>query len=274
MSDTVPALSRVVVNPELIPRLLPLALLYARRDAALAEFDVKAAQDRAALVADFDAQAARLREAHGIVFLEQVKSAATRGAGAVASVVDLATPRPDRPKAKRQKETKRRAPWGENAARILEVLRRDPESPKRHKDFAHLGLSPSSFSIAIQRLQKEGRVLREGQGPGTVYRLPVPEAPKVPASAAVVANVEAVRTVRAARQKDKRISPTRFYHGKILEQLRYRNQDMDTLAAALGVPPKRLCAPLSKLIREGKITHSVVNGKPQYALAAGGRAGA
>lgn len=276
MSDTVPALSRVVVNPELIPRLLPLALLYAQRDDLLADLDekmTKAAQDRAALVADFDAQAARLMKEHGIVFQEQAKSAATRGAGAVASVVDLATPRPDRPKAKRQKGPKRRAPHGANADRIYDLLVKN--GPQRKRAFERLGISSSSFHHAIRKLQKEGLLYTTGKGHYMTYvavtavdeaRAATVDLPTPKVEAALDASIEAVR---AARKQDRRISPARFYSTKILEQLRYQNQDMDALSAALMLPPKRLYAPLSKLIRAGRITHAAVNGKTQYALAAG-----
>lgn len=279
MSDTVPALSRVVVNPEMLPRLLPLALLYAQRDDSLAEFDEKMAQDRAELAAHFDALAKRLMEEQGIVLQEQSGADAAVSPAPMSNVVDLATPRPDRPKAKRRKETKRRAPHGENAERIYDLLVQN--GPQRKRAFEHLNLSPSSFHHAIRKLQKEGRLCTTGQGHYMTYVAVTaedkaraatvdPTAADLPTTKAVEANVEAVRTaIKAARQKDRRISPTRFYHGRILEQLRYQNQDMDALSAALMLPPKKLYAPLSKLIREGRITHAAVNGKTQYALAAG-----
>lgn len=268
MSDTVPA--PIAVNPDLIPRLLPLALLYAQRDDLLADFDekmAKMAQDRAALVEDFDAQAKRLMEKHGIVFQERVKSATMEAAAPMSNVVDLATPRPDRPR----KVGKRHAPHGENADRIYDLLVKN--GPQRKRAFAHLGLSPSSFHNAIRMLRGAGRLCTTGQGHYMTYVAVQSEAPTTTAAdvaiaEAVEANAGAMR--RTARKKDRRISsPTRFYHGKILEQLRYQNQDMDALSAALGIPPKKLYAPLGKLIREGRITHAVVGGKTQYALAAG-----
>lgn len=269
MSDTVPA--PIAVNPDLIPRLLPLALLYAQRDDLLADFDekmAKMAQDRAALVEDFDAQAKRLMEEQGIIFQERAKSAPGTDAAVspALNVVDLATPRPDRPR----KVGKRHAPHGENADRIYDLLVKN--GPQRKRAFEHLNLSPSSFHNAIRMLQKEGRLSTTGKGHYMTYVAVQSEAPTTTAAdmaiaEAVEANAGAMRCT--ARKKDRRISPTRFYHGKILEQLRYQNQDMDALSAALGIPPKKLYAPLSKLIREGRITHAAVNGKTQYALAAG-----
>lgn len=283
------AIRQIVVDPDLLDRLVLVAALRGELAKELAEFDEQMRLQRAAILTEHDYKEANLLQDLGIVLrppplaeiVAQAASDAAEAATAKAAVVKAAAPAPvarprTAPAATPKARKKRSGFQGDNAEKLYAALK---DGPNRRKDLDALGIPASSFHTAMYQLIITGRVRVEGRHRSMVYYKTEPAAtagapvvlasagtpaPAVPASSPAVAKVAPNKHGKYGKNK---VSAVRYYGDKILEQLRVQRQDMDALAAALMMPPSTLIHPMRKLILAGKVEHVIEKGKTLFCLA-------